>query len=132
MFRGLNRMFFMGLSHRMKTHYDGRAFRYMVLHHRNPRLPSNPAKGRLPMPHHANATSFQLGNKFGAKPRTRKSIRTRTLTSKRARMKRFAALGLIVDEMATRKLQGETIDEVKYAALMNAYRQESKALYRGQ
>jgi hypothetical protein len=77
-----------------------------------------------------NATSFKPGHRFhpptGRPSRLSRSILA--LTSKRARKKHLAALSLIIEEMADRKLRGETIDEVKYSALINERRQELRDL----
>jgi hypothetical protein len=77
-----------------------------------------------------NATSFKPGHQFhpntGRPSRLSRSILA--LTSKRARKKHLAALSLIIEEMADRKLRGEKIDEVKYSALINERRQELRDL----
>jgi hypothetical protein len=77
-----------------------------------------------------NATSFKPGHQFhpatGRPSRLSRSILA--LTGKRARKKHLAALSLIIEEMADRKLRGETIDEVKYSALINERRQELRDL----
>jgi hypothetical protein len=78
------------------------------------------------MSYHANSTSFKFGNKFGARPRIGRPIRT--LTSNRARKKHIAVLSLIIEEMAERKLRGEAIDANQYSELINERRQELRDL----
>jgi hypothetical protein len=77
-----------------------------------------------------NATSFKPGHPFHPKTGrpSRLSRSVLALTSKSARKKHLAALSLIIEEMADRKLRGETIDEERYARLINERRQEWNSL----